>query len=126
MSLNSEAVFKGILYGQERGIDSRDKLQPVASLRPLVPEDGVLVWDLMCAGQVHSAAVLLSQHGCWGLDHLVLWRRCYTRRSMMLYLTLKKLDFTDNLTFLPGVWNQSVILNEIANPAKIGFSFGRK
>ena len=45
---------------------------------------------------------------------------------MKLYLTLKKLDFTDNLTFLPGVWNLSVILNEIANPAKISFRYGRK
>ena len=94
--VDRELARKGRLAGRLLVIDIRDELQPVASLRALVPEDGVIVWDLMRTGQVHSAAVLLSQHGCWGLDHLVLRRRCYTRRYMMLYLTLKKLDFTDN------------------------------
>ena len=85
--VHSEVAFKGILDGQERGIDWRDEFQPVASLRALVPEDDVVAWDFMRAGQVYSAAVLIFQHGCWGLDHLVLWRRSYTRRSMQLYLT---------------------------------------
>ena len=86
--VNGEVACEGLLDGRLRVRDIRDELQPVASLRALVPEDGVIVGDLMRAGQVYSAAVLLFQHGCWGLDHLELWRRCYTRRSMQLYLTL--------------------------------------